>query len=327
MSDVENAKGAVEEASSRNTMTETTRIVAVISAYWAISMSLVFVNKAILSGDHSYPLTMTWYQFFIAIVCVLALGQLGQVWALFSFLPAPEFQPKVAVQVLPVSCVFVAMIVCNNLCLQFVEVSFYQVARSLTILFTILFTYLILSQKTAPAAMVACAVVVIGFSIGSIGEARLSLAGLAFGLTSSVFISLYGIYVKKIMHVLDGNQWRLLLYNAIISAILLLPLIVLSGEVGDLVESGELERTETWVTNTIAGLLGFALNIAVFLQIKYTSPLTNNICGTLKATTQTLLAIYIYRNPVTFMNGLGISLVIAGSGAYSYVRYLQMQQR
>jgi hypothetical protein len=39
----------------------------------------------------------------------------------------------------------------------------------------------------------------------------------------------------------------------------------------------------------------------MFLQVKYTSALTNTISGTAKACVQTLLAAMIFRNPISFM--------------------------
>jgi len=76
---------------------------------------------------------------------------------------------------------------------------------------------------------------------------------------------------------------------------------------------------------TITGIFGFLINIAVFMQIKFTSPLTNNIAGTLKACVQTLLAMVIYRNPISLANAIGIVLVIFGSFWYSNVRYAEMK--
>lgn len=52
-------------------------------------------------------------------------------------------------QVLPLSVVFVLMITTNNLCLKNVGVSFYYVGRSLTTVFNVLLTYLILGNKTS----------------------------------------------------------------------------------------------------------------------------------------------------------------------------------
>ncbi len=45
---------------------------------------------------------------------------------------------------LPLSVVFVLMITFNNLTLKFVTVSFYNVGRSLTTVFNVVFTYFIL---------------------------------------------------------------------------------------------------------------------------------------------------------------------------------------
>ena len=66
---------------------------------------------------------------------------------------------------MPLSVVFVGMVAFNNLCLQYVEVSFYNVARSLTIVFNVLFTYTLLSEKTSFMTMATLAVVILGFVV------------------------------------------------------------------------------------------------------------------------------------------------------------------
>lgn len=61
---------------------------------------------------------------------------------------------------------FVGMITFNNLCLKYVEVSFYQVARSLTIGFNVLFTWLLLGEQTTAQVVGCLAIVVMGFYLG-----------------------------------------------------------------------------------------------------------------------------------------------------------------
>lgn len=81
----------------------------------------------------------------------------------------------------------------------------------------------------------------------------------------------------------------------------------------------------------------------MFLQVKYTSALTNTISGTAKACVQTLLAAIIFRNPISVtvspcllqsvfvnhtylhrrQNGIGILLALVGSGYYGYVRFME----
>jgi GDP-fucose transporter C1 len=258
-------------------------------------------------------------------VVVGILGELGKSVPSISMIPPLEFDWEIAKKVMPLTVVFVGMISFNNLCLLYVEVTFYQVVRSTTICFTIVFTYLILGQTTSRKAINASAVVMLGFLIGSVGEAHFSWLGVIFGVISSAFVSLYSIYVKKIMSVVNNDQWRLLIYNTILSIFFMFPTIYIAGETKGLRETDLLYELSTWVSMTVTGIFGFLINIAVFLQIKYTSPLTNNISGTLKACLQTIFAILIYRNPITFVNALGIILVIAGSFWYSNVRYAEMR--
>lgn len=70
------------------------------------------------------------------------------------------------IQVLPLSVVFVAMITFNNLCLKHVGVSFYYVGRSLTTVFNVICSYIILGQSTSQKAIACCGFIILGFFLG-----------------------------------------------------------------------------------------------------------------------------------------------------------------
>eukprot|EP01095_Lingulamoeba_sp_RSL-Kostka_P006114 TRINITY_DN1892_c2_g1_i1.p1 TRINITY_DN1892_c2_g1~~TRINITY_DN1892_c2_g1_i1.p1 ORF type:complete len:349 (+),score=52.15 TRINITY_DN1892_c2_g1_i1:143-1189(+) len=299
-------------------------VIFAVSFYFIISLTLVFVNKIIMDKDtFPYPLFMTWIQFIIQLICFVALCLIGRVWKPLSFMPKLTIRLEYFKIVLPLSFIYISMITLNNLCLQLVEVSFYQVARSLTIIFSLIFTYTILNKKTNTQAIGACGIVVIGYILGSVGEINFSLLGSIFGLMSSVFVALYGIYIKKILSKLNNSEWLLLQYNTIIAIVLLFPIVIVSGELSNALT--DLRITESYVifVNITGGLFGFLINIAIFLQVKYTSALSNSISGTLKACVQTILAFLFFQNPVSFTNLLGIVTVIVGSAYYSYLRYLE----
>jgi GDP-fucose transporter C1 len=80
----------------------------------------------------------------------------------------------------------------------------------------------------------------------------------------------------------------------------LTPIVLLSGEVSEIWETiwflGDLGF---WFLMTVTGVAGFLINTAMFLQIKYTTALTNTISGTAKSCVQTLLAMVFYQNPIT----------------------------
>ena len=194
-------------------------------------------------------------------------------------------------------------------------------------MFNIAFTYYFLNQSTSQNTLVACGVVFLGFVLGSAGEINFSWRGLIYGIGSSFFVALYGIYVKKTLALLDNNQWKLLHYNTALSIPLTFILTVLFGEWGPAFENVTFWSDMTfWTIMTVTGITGFLINIAVFLQIKFTSPLTNTISGTAKACAQTIIAWFIWQNPISPTNGFGIFLSLLGSGLYSYVRYSEMKK-
>lgn len=55
-------------------------IAAVVSFYFIISLSVVFLNKIILSGssDFPYALFVTWYQLVVALALLLVWASLGK---------------------------------------------------------------------------------------------------------------------------------------------------------------------------------------------------------------------------------------------------------
>ncbi|KAF2072232.1 hypothetical protein CYY_006455 [Polysphondylium violaceum] len=306
----------------------TSTILMVIGFYFFISISLVFLNKILMADlNFRYPLFITWYQQVVSFASIYIMSTISPTIPSLSFLPAFEFKPQIAKKVLPLTVVLTCMIIFNNLCLEYVEVSFYQVARSLTICFSIVLTYMILQTKTSSRATLACVIVFIGFILGSVGEVNFSWYGVFFGLLSSFFVALYSIYVKKVLPVCEHNEWRLSIYNTALSIGLILPLILISGEATTMFDEPIFYTGQFWVYMTLAGIMGYLISISIFMQIKHTSPLTNTISGTVKACVQTLLAIVFWGNEITVQNGFGILLVILGSFWYSYVRYMEMQRK
>ncbi|KAH8556541.1 hypothetical protein BGW37DRAFT_416824, partial [Umbelopsis sp. PMI_123] len=265
-------------------------IALVVLFYFVISLSVVFLNKIILSStkyDFPYPLFVTWFQLLVALNISARNPSI-------SFIPPYEFVPAVAIKVVPLTMIYIFMLVFNNLCLKYVEVIFYQVARSLSINFTILFTYVILGQKTSSSTLLACLIVFLGFGIGSFGEINFSWSGIIYGVGSSAFVALYGIYVKKSLQIVGNDEYRLLHYNTTLAILLLGSILLLSNELSAIWKNLAIYNSSMfWTLMVFTGITRFGINISVLLQVKFISPLTNTISGTAKSCLQTVLAAWI----------------------------------
>jgi len=312
-------------------------ITMVVVFYFTISISTVFVNKLILDENSHfsfpYPLTTTLYQLIVALACILFLYPLNTTVSFLSFFPNLEFNLKVAKQVAPLSVVYVCMLAFNNLCLNYVDVHLYQIARSLSICFTVLFAKIMFGESNSYNVLFSCVIVFVGYVIGAIGKITdyskldISLYGLLFGLLSSAFVSLNSIYVKQKLSVVRDNQWVLLIYNTVLAILLMFILALFTGELSEALAVDFLFDIGFVSMMTFSGLCGFLINIAFFLQIKYTSPLTNTISGTAKACLQTILAFFIFKNKLEPMSMFGLVMSIVGFGLYSNFKRLEMIEK
>uniref|UniRef100_A0A7R9WM04 Sugar phosphate transporter domain-containing protein n=1 Tax=Craspedostauros australis TaxID=1486917 RepID=A0A7R9WM04_9STRA len=328
-------------------MSDTQYIASVVATYWFVSISMVYLNKVLMSNDGisiDAPLFVTWYQCVITALICWTAGEVAQHMqkraeilpktnddapsasaagkkSFFSQFPKAEYNAVTGKKVFPLSVVFVGMITFNNLCLKWVEVSFYNVARSLTIVFNVVFSSVMLGSSTSSRTMLCLGVVILGFFMGSKGEVNFSFRGTVAGICSSLFVSLNSIFTKKILPAVDNDHWRLTFYNNVNACILFIPLI-LYYEVPTIIAAmnAQLVSTTFWTAMTVAGFFGFSIGIVTVLQIKATSPLSHNISGTAKAAVQSMMAFYIWGNQATFMGVLGIFTVLGGSLMYTLVK-------
>ena len=329
-------------------------IASVVATYWFVSISMVYLNKVLMSNEEMSipaPLFVTWFQCVVtAIICWVAgkIGERAQALeaaqyqsvsqseevadgqqtsqpralkpGFFAQFPRAEYHLDTARKIMPLSFVFVGMITFNNLCLKLVEVSFYNVARSLTIVFNVFFSYAMLGIPSSINTILCLLVVIIGFLIGGKGEINFNLIGTVAGVCSSLFVSLNSIFTKKMLPIVDDNHWRLTLYNNINACVLFVPLMLYFEAATIKEHSTKLASGLFWSAMTLAGIFGFSIGIVTVLQIKATSPLTHNISGTAKAALQSLMAFAIWGNPATVMGVVGIFTVLGGSLLYTVVK-------
>jgi GDP-fucose transporter C1 len=315
---------------------DTTYIASVVATYWFVSISMVYLNKVLMSSEGvsiSAPLFITWYQCVITALICWAAGKISETMqrradvlpmsdggidadatnkghrgkSFFSQFPKAEYNADVAKKILPLSIIFVGMITFNNLCLKWVEVSFYNVARSLTIVFNVVLSRVILGSPTSLKTLLCLGIVIAGFFMGANGEVNFSMIGTVFGIFSSLFVSLNSIFTKKVLPAVDNDHWKLTFYNNMNAIFLFMPLMAYY-EAGTLVAAlhAQLVSPIFWAAMTVAGFFGFSIGIVTVLQIKATSPLSHNISGTAKAAVQSMLAFYIWKNPATVMGVAGM---------------------
>ncbi|KAE9416541.1 hypothetical protein Angca_008940 [Angiostrongylus cantonensis] len=309
------------------------KVVAAVSAYWTCSIGLVFLNKYLLSSHElqlNAPLFVTWFQCVTTVVLCFSLSLLSKTFPHTINFPRMTIDAKISREILPLSVVFVGMISFNNLCLKYVGVSFYYIGRSLTTVFNVVCTYIILGQSTSGRAICCCVLIIAGFLVGVDQEdasGSLSVIGVLYGILASLCVALNAIYTQSSLSIVGDSIWRLTMYNNLNAIMLFLPLMLLFGEIGELMYFPRLFSPVFWTWMTLSGVMGFLMGYVTGWQIQATSALTHNISGTAKAAAQTVIAVICFSEIKTLMWWTSNVIVLFGSAAYTYVKKQEMDKK
>lgn len=321
--------------------------------YLVVSILMVLINKYVLN-QVSLPLSFLWIQLAISF-SILKFFNLVQ-WLPIQDLAFKERWKDIA----PLIIVNVLGLSLNTYCLAYLDASLYQVARSLVLPLTVLFSRLYLEQPSSFMILLSCMIIVSGFVIGIVMERQIhiSLLGIFFGLASSVTTAYHSIVIKKSFDFfkplpsIKSNiclaskrpaafTFDLVYWNNFLSAILLIPfLFLLEGPqiIKSFQSLFQYENTDAvmldWssilslvVGSFIAGISGLLVNIAGFLQIKVTSPVTHTVSSAARGVIQTLLATLLLHEKLTLFRLIGISVTSLGTCLYTFIKTKENEQR
>lgn len=191
--------------------------------------------------------------------------------SVFSFPEGDPLDIDTFRKLLPLTVLYTLMIGANNLSLAYVTVAFYYIGRSLTTVFSVVLTYVILRQRTSFKCLLCCATIVVGFWLGVDQESlttAFSWRGTIFGVLSSLALAMYSIQTKKSLGYVNQEIWLLSYYNNLYSTLLFLPLIILNGELGTIWAYPHLWAAWFWAAMTLSGFCGFAIGFVTALEIK-----------------------------------------------------------
>jgi len=301
-------------------------VVFAICLYCFLSLAIVYFNRWLFTKGYPYPVFVSWIQQVVGLLVFVWLGSFGRFSKTMAKLfPLQWLDPKVMWKVIPLTICFVGMVGLANVCLKHVLVATYQVARSLTIIFTVFLSYLILSQSQSMSVLGACGMMVTGFIISSLdtSESGLSLPGILAGGTSSFFQALYQVFIKKSIVYTDNNSNLLLFYNLFLSSFIFIPVVFLLNESEAFLRlpgPGHPDFWVVWPSLFVSGVLGTLLNLATYMCVNATSPLTFNIVGFTKSCVQSLGGVIFLGDTIGFQSGAGILLTLLASGWYTKLK-------
>ncbi|KAF9563874.1 hypothetical protein CPC08DRAFT_705789, partial [Agrocybe pediades] len=306
-------------------------VIGVVAFYLVAALAMVVANKWVLNTTTT-PLFFLWAQLAIAAGLFMASDALRLLpdRLTFDLQTCKGLIPMVGLNVFGLSF--------SNYTLKYVDASFYQVARGMVLPFTVCTSFIVLHSRPSLRILLCCAVVTLGFFIGVfLDGTELSLIGVGFGVASSAITAIHSVVIKQSLTVVGGSALALSWYTNLLSAIILLPLLILAGEgtdvlkllfgVGELlVKPGEMSPLSTFIWGSmITGVLGFMMSIASLLSIKVTSPITHMVSSAVRGVAASLLGVWLFHDVITSGRASSIAIILLGSVLYTWVKHQESQ--
>ncbi|KAK8809524.1 hypothetical protein WA158_000467 [Blastocystis sp. Blastoise] len=280
--------------------------------WFCLNVLVTILNKAFFSRFKCpYPICVTLVHMICSFTCSFLLLSLKTCYRRKSV--SSRRYKSIAMM----SVVFASNILLGNSSLNFCSLAFVQMIRCTIPAITVIFSYLVLGQKTSFRVLCSLVPVVVGACIVYIGEIWVTPFGVFITVAGCCLSSLKTVLTK--MFLSSGEKLdpvQLLEFNSMLACFEILPISV------------TLERkffTE-WIFNTptlyillllLHGFCAFLLNISNFEATKVTNPIYITVGGNVKQVVMIFLSVYLFDSKMTTVGIIGSSITIFGATWYS----------
>ncbi|KAF2012549.1 TPT-domain-containing protein [Aaosphaeria arxii CBS 175.79] len=285
-----------------------------ITCFW-IAMNtlstvlLVFLSKSVFSDKQLQKcqlMVVMWH--FTATALVLFISTRGP----FRAFKAVRINPK---DMLPVCAFFAGYVVLGNLSLTYNSIGFYQLAKVMTTPCVVLLNFVLFRKTVTRWMLAAILATCIGVSFTINEAAKTQLFGVIIATMAFCSTALYQIWIGKKIEDFAVSAPQLLLNQAPISVLLLIPFVPFFDQMPDL----SLVPNKILYSVCASGIMASLLNLSQFLIIGRTSALTFNIVSHLKTIMILSIGWYSEGKILSPREWLGVLLALGGGWMYSHL--------
>jgi len=304
-------KMAVESGGARSTNLGLCNVWALVylGLWYGFSGFTLFLNKYILTTLQGDATVLGCMQMVMTMLC----GYLQLVLekkSISTKKPGGFYRHIVIVGGLRYATVLLGLVALN-----YVAVSFTETVKSSAPAFTVIISRLLLGEVTGFYVKLSLLPVMGGLAICSANELSFNLPGFFAALLTNISECAQNVYSKMLI---SGDAFKytpaeMQFYTSVASLVVALPstLFLVGPQV---LFSIDLSLASCFVLN---GVFFHGQTLANYYLMDYISPVTQSVANTCKRAFLIWTSVLLFGNEVTFLSGLGTTIVIAGVFLYN----------
>jgi len=273
------------------------------------SIAIIIINKWVFEFcGFTFGTALTVLHFVVTYLCLLLCGMLE----IF------KIKHLEILNVAPLSALFCGYVVFTNLSLQHNTIGFYQVMKVLTTPAVVIFQAIYYKQHFTLKIKALIAVICVGVAIASASDIEINFFGTVYALIGVALSALYQVMIGKFQKDLDANSMQLLLYQAPIAVVMLIPFIPIFDNVRGLLSYNYNAYSMFMVF--LSSFAAFLVNLSIFLVISKTSAVTYNVAGHFKMSIILASGFLIFHEEAEPLKITGILIVMFGVIGYTHIK-------
>lgn len=201
--------------------------------------------------------------------------------------------------------------------LSHVAVSFVETVKASAPLFTVVFAWLMLGERTSGPVVCSLFPVMIGLVMSSATELSFDTIGFLAAISNNLLDCVQNVFSKRL---LNGGLTpvQLQFYTSAAAAMLQIPTMIYLGR-EEMLHHHKISR-HTFTLMLIDGVSFHFQSVAAYCCMSLISPVSQSVANTFKRSMLIFLSIIYFGNEVTIYSGAGMVTVLLGVAAYNWAR-------
>ncbi|KAH1431005.1 hypothetical protein KXX32_003516 [Aspergillus fumigatus] len=274
--------------------------------FW--SNATILLNKWIInSTDFHYPIVLTcWHSVFATIVTQV----LARTTRLLDGRRSMPMDARMYCRtILPIALLYCGTLVCSNVVYLYLNISFIQMLKAAGPVVTLITSWSWKVTKPSIGAFINILIITLSVAMAVSGEIRFSWLGFGFQFASLVFDANRLVMVQILLS--DSGQKM----DPLVSLYYFAPACaVMTSLVAWQTEYASFEWSSVaqagWTVLSLSAVMGFMLNVSIFLLIGKTSGLAMTLISIPKNILLIAISVVLWHTPISLLQILGYSIAL-----------------